>query len=130
MTISLEPKLNITESASLLDILNYRAKEQPQKMAYTFLVDGDTEGKRLTYQGLLQEAKAIATQLQSLVLPGERVLLLYPSGLEFITGFFGCLLAGVVAIPVNLPKKNQKIARLTSIIENAQASLILTTQSQ
>ena len=130
MTIFLEQNLNITDSVSLLDILNFRAKEQATRMAYTFLLDGEREGKRLTYQGLLQEAKAIAARLQSLVLPGERVLLIYPSGLEFVTGFFGCLLAGVVAIPVNLPKKNQKIARLTSIIENAQASLILSTQSQ
>ncbi|MCM0591135.1 MAG: AMP-binding protein [Gloeotrichia echinulata DEX184] len=130
MTISLEQKFNITELASILDILNWRAKNQPNRMAYTFLVDGKTEGKCLTYQGLLQEAKAIAAKLQSLVLPGERVLLLYPSGLEFVSGFFGCLLAGVVAIPVNLPKKNQKMARLTSIIANAQSSLILTSESQ
>lgn len=130
MTIFLEQKFNITESTSILDILNFRAKEQAKSMAYTFLVDGETEGKSLTYQGLLQEAKAIAAKLQSLVLPGERVLLLYPSGLEFVSAFFACLLAGVVAIPVNLPKKNQKIARLTAIIANAQSTLILTSESQ
>lgn len=130
MTISLEQKFDITQSASLLDILNFRAKYQSKRMAYSFLVDGEIEGKHLTYQRLLQEAKAISAKLQSLVLPGERVLLIYPSGLEFVTGFFGCLLAGVVAIPVNSPKKNQKMARLTSIIENSQASVILSTQSQ
>jgi len=130
MTLCLDNKLNLSEISSLVDIIRYRAQYQPQKTAYTFLVDGETEEKRLTYGELFLEAQAIANSLQSILLPGERVLLAYPSGLEFITGFFGCLLAGVVAIPVNLPKKNQKMARLTSIINNSQASLLLSTQSE
>ena len=130
MTLCLDTKLNLSEISSLVDIIRYRAQYQPQKTAYTFLVDGETEEKRLTYGELFLEAQAIANSLQSILLPGERVLLAYPSGLEFITGFFGCLLAGVVAIPVNLPKKNQKMARLTSIINNSQASLLLSTQSE
>lgn len=130
MAFCVDKTLNLTEVNHLIDILNHRAQYQPQKTAYTFLVDGEIEGKRLTYQGLLQEAKAIAVKLQSVALKGDRALLLYPSGLDFVTGFFGCLLAGIVAIPANLPKKNQKMERLTSIIENAEASLILTTESQ
>ncbi|MHC5828625.1 MAG: AMP-binding protein, partial [Nostoc sp.] len=60
---------------------------------------------------------------------GERALLLYPSGLEFITAFFGCLYAGVVAVPVYPPRRNQKLSRLLSIINDAQAKLALTTTS-
>ncbi|MFN6309338.1 MAG: AMP-binding protein, partial [Microcystis sp.] len=130
MTLCLDTKLNLSEISSLVDIIRYRAQYQPHTTAYNFLVDGETEEKRLTYGELFLEAQTIANSLQSILLPGERVLLAYPSGLEFITGFFGCLLAGVVAIPVNLPKKNQKMARLTSIINNSQASLLLSTQSE
>jgi len=60
---------------------------------------------------------------------GERALLLYPSGLEFIAAFFGCLYAGVVAVPVYPPKRNQNLFRLLSIVNDAQAKLALTTSS-
>jgi acyl-CoA synthetase (AMP-forming)/AMP-acid ligase II len=58
---------------------------------------------------------------------GERALLLYPSGLEFIAAFFGCLYAGVIAVPVNLPRQNQKLSRLLSVVNDAQAKVALTT---
>ena len=74
-----------------------------------------------------QQARAIAAGLQSW--QGERALLLYPSGLEFIKAFFGCLYAGVVAVPVYPPRRNQKLSRLLSIANDAQAKLALTTTS-
>ncbi|WP_107666513.1 AMP-binding protein [Cyanothece sp. BG0011] len=130
MTVCLENQLNLLESTNLVDILRYRGEYQPDKSAYTFLADGETETDQLTYGTLLASAEAIAVELQSRISPGDRALLLYPSGLEFISAFFGCLLAGVVAIPVNLPKKNQKMKRVASILENAQTNVILSTQSQ
>ncbi len=130
MTVCLENQFNLLESTNLVDILRYRGKYQPNQLAYTFLADGEIETDFLTYGTLLKSAEAIAVELQSRILPGDRALLLYPSGLEFISAFFGCLLAGVVAIPVNLPKKNQKMKRVASILENAQTKVILSTQSQ
>ena len=91
---------------NLLDILRDRGQYQPDKLAYLFLQSGETESGSLTYGELDRQARAIATQLQSW--PGERALLLYPSGLEFITAFFGCLYAGVIAVPVYPPRRNQK----------------------
>ena len=88
MTLCLDNKLNLSEISNLVDVIRYRAQYQPQKTAYTFLVDGETEGKRLSDGELFREAQAIANILQSILLPGERVLLAYPSGLEFISGFF------------------------------------------
>jgi acyl-CoA synthetase (AMP-forming)/AMP-acid ligase II len=114
-----------TKAAALLDILQYRAQHQPEKQAYIFLQNGEVESGSLTYGELDRQAKAIAYQLQSY--QGERALLLYPSGLEFITTFFGCLYAGVVAVPVYPPKRNQKLSRLLAIASDAQAKLALTT---
>ena len=87
-----------TIATSLLDILRYRAQCQPDKQAYIFLQNGETESASLTYGELDRQARAIAAQLQSW--QGERALLLYSSELKFITAFFGCLYAGVVAVPV------------------------------
>ena len=117
----------ITRATSLLDILRDRAKYQPDKQAYIFLQNGETESGSLSYGELDRQARAIAAHLQSW--QGERALLLYPSGLEFITAFFGCLYAGVVAVPVYPPRRNQKLSRLLSIVNDAQAKLALTTIS-
>ena len=112
---------------SLLEILSYRAQHQPNKQAYIFLQNGETESGSLTYGELDRQARVLASDLQSF--KGERALLLYPSGLEFISAFFGCFYAGVVAVPVYPPRRNQKLSRLLSIVNDAQAKIALTTTS-
>ena len=62
-------------------------------------------------------------------LAGGRALLLYPPGLEFIVAFFGCLYAGVVAVPAYLPRPNRPMTRLRSIVEDARPSVVLTCAS-
>ncbi|MCU0532510.1 MAG: fatty acyl-AMP ligase [Hydrococcus sp. Prado102] len=118
------------EFSTLVDLLRYRAQAQIDRRAYTFLQDGETEDASLTYQELDRRARAIAARLQSIVAPGDRALLLYPSGLEFISAFFGCLYAGVVAVPAYPPKRNQKMSRLQAIVADAQAKVALTTTSE
>ncbi|WP_144052388.1 non-ribosomal peptide synthetase [Anabaena sp. PCC 7108] len=115
------------EWSTLIDILRWRAIHQPDKQAYIFLPDGETE-ICLTYGMLEQRARAIAMQLQSICSPGERALLLYPSGLDFITAFLGCLYAGAIAVPAYPPRRNQNLTRLQSIVIDAQATIALTTQ--
>lgn len=113
--------------SNVVDIIRYRALHQSHQKAFVFLEDGESESSSLTYQQLDQQARAIASRLQSLGLSGERALLLYPPGLDFITGFFGCLYAGVIAIPAYPPRRNHHMSRLESIITDAQATVILST---
>jgi acyl-CoA synthetase (AMP-forming)/AMP-acid ligase II len=112
---------------NLIDILSGRAQDRPDRQAYIFLENGETESGSLTYGELDRQARAIAARLQTW--QGERALLLYPSGLEFIAAFFGCLYAGVVAVPVYPPRRNQKLSRLLSIADDARAKVALTTTS-
>ncbi|NEP08925.1 MAG: alpha/beta fold hydrolase [Symploca sp. SIO2C1] len=115
--------------STLVDLLHYRSLHQPDRIAYTFLLDGETSSISLTYQELDQKARAIAAVLQRQGATGERALLLYPPGLEFIAAFFGCLYAGVVAVPAYPPRANQKLSRLQVIVLDSQATLALTTTS-
>src|SRR5215510_15664897 len=64
--------------STLTELLRWRALEQPERLAYTFLTDGETEETRLTYGELDRQARAIGAHLQHLRAAGERVLLLYP----------------------------------------------------
>jgi acyl-CoA synthetase (AMP-forming)/AMP-acid ligase II len=112
--------------STLTDLLRWRAQEQPDRLAYTFLKDGESDEARLTYSELDRHARTIAAHLQSLEATGKRVLLLYPSGLEYVTAFFGCLYAGAVAVPAYPPRFNRSAERLQAIVNNAQATIALT----
>lgn len=124
MTCS-ESKLKTT---TLVDLLRKRAVYEINQTAYTFLVDGEMEAVSMTYGELDRLARAIAVELQSFCQPGERALLLYPPGLEYIAAFFGCLYAGVVAVPAYPPRPNRSLGRIQKIIEDARAKTALTTK--
>jgi acyl-CoA synthetase (AMP-forming)/AMP-acid ligase II len=115
--------------SNLVELLSCRALFQPAKTAFIFLEDGETESSRLTYQELDLQARRIAAHLQSLQMEGERALLLYQSGPEFVAAFFGCLYAGVIAVPLYPPRRTKHLARLQDIVADAGAKLALTSAS-
>ncbi len=112
--------------ATLVDLVCHRARYQPHDVAFTFLVDGETEQVHLTNCELDRQARAIGAWLQLSGLAGQRALLLYPPGLEFIAAFFGCIYAGVVAVPVYPPRRNRSLSRIQAIADDAQAKVALT----
>ncbi|MEC4985377.1 MAG: fatty acyl-AMP ligase [Oscillatoria sp. PMC 1068.18] len=116
--------------STLIDLLRDRAENEPDRQIYTFLSDGETISGSLTYQELDRQAKAIAAQLQSMVAPGSRALVIYPysANLEFIKGFFGCLYAGVIAVTDNPPRNRRTLFQLQKRIDSSQANIILTTK--
>jgi amino acid adenylation domain-containing protein len=116
------------EFTSLVELLHWRAVLKPEQKAYSFLLDGEVEVSYLTYGELDRQARSIAALLQSCgVKSGEHGLLLYPPGLEFIAAFFGCLYAGVIAVPAYPPRPNQSLSRLQTVVADAQAAIALTT---
>lgn len=117
------------DATHLVDLLRHLACHQPFDVAYTFLIDGETEEATLTYGELDRQARRIAVELTEAGLPDERVLLLYPPGLEFITALFGCFYAGVVAIPVYPPRMNRMMARIEAVADDARAAAALTTEA-
>ena len=114
--------------STLIELLQRRASETPDRTAYIFLEDGETETSRLTYAELHQRASAIGSWLQSHEAAGERALLLYPSGLDYIAGLFGCLYSGAIAVPAYPPRHNRTLDRFEGIINDAQPAFALTTK--
>ncbi|MEM8533214.1 MAG: aminotransferase class III-fold pyridoxal phosphate-dependent enzyme, partial [Chloroflexota bacterium] len=121
------PEINQQRISTLVSLLRHRAEYQADQKAYTYLENGEADTSVITFAALDQRARSIATHLQQHTQRGARVLLLYPSGLDFITAFFGCLYAGIVAIPVNLPRPNRPLTRLNAIVTDAQVTHVLTT---
>jgi len=122
-----DPKTaNSMNPTSLVDILRWRALHQPERLAYTYLIDGEIEGDRFTYAELDRRARSIAAKLQTMGVAGERVLLLYPAGIDYIAAFFGCLYAGAIAVPAYPPRKNRSMGRIEGIVGDADARITLT----
>jgi 8-amino-7-oxononanoate synthase len=113
-------------TTNLVDCLRYWTQERPEEPVFYFLEDGETDETRWSFAQLDRKARAVAARLQALGMEGERALLLYPPGLDFVAGFYGCLYAGVVAIPAYPPRRNRNMLRIQAISDDAAAKAALT----
>ena len=114
---------------TLIDLLEYHAEHQTEKRAFIYLEgDGPTEYS-LTYGELSSWAKNIAIQLLNVAARGDRALLLFPPGLDFIKAFFGCLYANLIAVPAYPPRNNRNAQRIRAIATDASVKLCLSTST-
>jgi amino acid adenylation domain-containing protein len=127
----IDPQLPSVPS-TLVDLLRRRALLEPNRSAYTFLVDGESAALDLTYDELDKSARAIGALLQQLGARGERALLLYPPVMGFVSAFFGCLYGGTIAVPAYPPdpaRLSRTLPRFQAISKNARPLFALTTKS-
>ena len=115
-----------SQISSFVHLLRQRAFDQPDTQIYRFLRDGENEEATLTYGELDLRARAIGARLQAEGVAGDRALLMYPPGLDYIAAFFGCLYAGMIAVPIYPPRANRNMERIQSIVADADAKLALT----
>jgi amino acid adenylation domain-containing protein len=114
---------------TLVELLQFRASPQGRTAAhpaFTYLDDGETVTGSYTYAELDWEARNIAAHLQRLTSPGDRVILAYPPGLDYIKAFFGCVYAGLIAVPALPPANPRALPRLEVMARDAQPRLIMT----
>jgi len=111
---------------TFVELLRWRSESQAAERAFTFLADGG-EAETLTYGELAERAYRIARLLRQRCRGGERAVLLLPPGLDYIAAFFGCLCAGVVAVPLYPPRNERGMPRLWAVVRDARPALILTT---
>ena len=112
-------------ASSLAGLLRKRAGNRPDALVYAYSADGTDpsqggDGCVLTLGTLDTRARALAAWMRERGLEGERVLLVFPPGLEFLAAFFGCLYAGVVAVPASTPRPNRPMTRLRAIVDDAR----------
>jgi len=121
--------IDVDGAGTLVDLLRLRAMQQAGKTAYGFIADSGAQPASITYGELDRRARAIAANLQASAFQGERALLLYNAGLDYIAAFFGCLYAGVIAVPAYPPRNQRNLPRLQAILANSGAAIILSTEA-
>jgi amino acid adenylation domain-containing protein len=117
------------EWMSLVELLRSRGRSHADRKLYTFLPDGPSAESSVTFAELDQRACAIGAWLQSAGAEQQRVLLLFPPGLDYIAAFFGCLYAKAVAVPAYPPRQNRNLERLAAVVHDARPIIVLTTQA-
>ena len=122
------PNNEASFAETIVDLLRQRASYRPHDRAFTFLIDGENEELNISYAELDRKARSLGAWLIASGMAGKRVLLLYPSGLDFIAAFMGCLYGGAIAVPAYPPRKNRSVERIEAIAADANASVALTTR--
>ncbi len=113
-------------AVDFVERLRQLSADWPERIAYTYLVDGEDRELVYTYSELDRRARAIGQRLIDMGMTGERALLLFPPGLDFVSTIFGCFYAGVVAVPAFPPRRNRNMARIEAISKDAQAKVAIT----
>jgi len=117
---------NHSELSSLVDVLRRRAAKQPDDPAYIFLPERGGERLSLTFAELCASAEALAINLGERAQIGDRALLLFSPGLDFIVAFFACLLAGVIAVPMMVPRRASSSDASAAILADCSPRFALT----
>jgi acyl-CoA synthetase (AMP-forming)/AMP-acid ligase II len=116
--------------ASLIDILDSHAADQPAATAFAFLSDSGHAHAKVTFAGLRAHALAIANEFTARgARPGDRAVLIFPPGLDFIGAFFGCLAAGVIAVPLSPPRRVTGRDAVANILNDCAPRFALTTSA-
>jgi acyl-CoA synthetase (AMP-forming)/AMP-acid ligase II len=112
--------------SSLVELLAQRAKSQPDQRAYVFLSDRGEEEAVITFRELHDAALATASRLAKIARPGDRAILVFPPGLEFIVAFFACQVARVIAVPMMVPRRQSARDSSIRIMANCEPVVALT----
>lgn len=110
-------------------VLQLRARLQPDRVAYIGVSSGDEEKARYTYFEFDREVRRTAVALQRAGAVGGRVLLVLASDLEFTRAFWACLYAGATAVTTIVPSSREQLRRLGLVAADSGARCVLCTSA-
>ncbi|WP_244219906.1 condensation domain-containing protein [Paraburkholderia terricola] len=121
----------VAPATDLVSVMKLHVAQRPHQLAVRFLADGDADARELTYAALDARARRFAAVLRRHGAPNDRVLLMLPSGLDYIVSFFACQYAGMIAVPAYPPEALQSghIERLRRMSQDCMARIAVLDQA-
>jgi acyl-CoA synthetase (AMP-forming)/AMP-acid ligase II len=117
-----------SQLSSLVELLDLRAEERPHAKAFVFVPERGSTHISVTFAELHQRARSVAARLERHKARGERAVLLFPPGLDFVVAFLGCLAAGVIAVPLMIPRRTAARDSCAAIVADCSPKIALTTR--
>lgn len=114
---------------TLVDVLHFRARTSPDRILYRFVPGESKPELAMSYRDLRDRALSLAARITEYAKPGDRALLLIPPGLDYITAYFACLCAGVIAVPAYPPNPRRPDPRIPTIARDCEPAIALTTSA-
>ena len=124
-------EFNSTESKpeegllTFTDIIEFRAKQEPEKPAFAYYYDGENEVETWNYRDLKNAIALVSQKLCDYSLYQKPILLLFEPGLTFIATYLATISSGGIAVPCHPPTGKRQIKRLHKLILDCHPSLIL-----
>jgi acyl-CoA synthetase (AMP-forming)/AMP-acid ligase II len=115
-----------TTPKTLVHAIRRWVRERPEAIAFRFLTRFGEHVEELSFAQLDREAAAVAARILEVARPGDRAALVFGSEAGFIRAFFGCLYAGVLAVPAPPPSMHRGGGRLASLVADCRPAIVLT----
>lgn len=110
---------------TIADIVAFRAENEPEKEAFTYLIDGENESINWNYRDLKNAVAYVSNEISNKFKKNDRILLMFEPGLAFIAAYLATISCGAIAVPCHPPMGSRQIKRLLDMIQNCQPSVIL-----
>lgn len=120
--------MSLIKHESWVSLLRYRALNEPTELAFGFMLNEIDDEIKYSYESLDAAARKIGAALQQADMSGERAVLLYQPGPDYVCALMGCLYAGVIAVPLYAPRPNGSYDRIIQVIKSARASVLMSTE--
>lgn len=113
--------------ANVVDAIRFHSAHASRRKAITFLTDGEGKKHEVDFSQIDRMSQSVAAYLMGRCGMGDRVLLLYPPGIDYVAAFLGCLYAARIPVPVYPPRRNRSLDRLQAIVQDCRPTIALST---
>ncbi|KAF8976629.1 hypothetical protein BGZ46_008111 [Entomortierella lignicola] len=102
-------KINLSQFSSLPEILVWRSVANQDEVAFVGVDNRGKDTKGLTFRKFGMKVVSIANYIEKKggFKAGDKVVLLFPNGIEFAATIYACWILGLVPIPVQLPEASR-----------------------
>jgi acyl-CoA synthetase (AMP-forming)/AMP-acid ligase II len=112
----------------VVDVLTRHATNRPHETAFIFVYEDGTRPS-LTFAELAGAVGRLARRLREADARGERAVLLYRPGLDFVVAILACFSAGIAAVPVRFVRNERELPHLLGVIRDSGARYVLSTSA-